>query len=113
LTSCSTAPRKPRDERRELVLVRNARTVEALDEIVRDLCDLGGDLQSATRAQQGIAEQHTGGENPDAHLPRTRSRIILLDHLQELGATVVTNDDAPHASSLLRHHDGSLKGTDR
>jgi hypothetical protein len=65
-----------------------------------------------TRTQQRIAERHAGGQNPHAHLARRRSGIVLLDHLQDLGATVVINHDALHASSLPSGPRRFLEGTD-
>src|SRR5204863_8687841 len=108
------APHRQRGDTISLPQPRAARA-ELLDDADQLVAGREGRLRAAkirTRAQQGITERHTGGENPDAHLPRTRSGIVLLDHLQDLGATVVTNDDALHASSLLRNLGRFLEGTD-
>jgi hypothetical protein len=47
-------------------------------------------------AQLSIGERHACGQDPDAHLARPRSRILLLDELQDLGPAVVIDDDTLH-----------------
>jgi hypothetical protein len=52
-------------------------------------------------AQLGIGERHPGCQNLDAHLARTRSRIVLLHHPQDLGPAEVVDDYALHRPHLL------------
>jgi hypothetical protein len=57
-----------------------------------------GDIRAG--AQLGIGERHPGGQDPDAHLARTRSGIVLLDHAQDLGPAEVIDDDTLHRLNL-------------
>ena len=49
-------------------------------------------------AEHGIGVRHAGRQNPDAHLARTRSRILVLHDPQDLGTAEVIDDDALHAA---------------
>ena len=50
-------------------------------------------------AEHGVGVRHASRENSDEHLARTRSRILILHHPQDLGPTVVINDDTLHPQS--------------
>ena len=52
-------------------------------------------------AQHGIGIGHARGQHPDPDLARTRSGIVLLNHLQDLGTAEVIDDDTLHRSHLL------------
>jgi len=49
-----------------------------------------------TDAEHGIGVRHARGQDPDAHLARTRSRIVLLDDPQDLGTAEVIHNNAFH-----------------
>jgi hypothetical protein len=57
-----------------------------------------------TGAQQGIAERHAGGENPDADLAWPRLGDVVLYDPQDLGATELIDDDALHPLLSCRTH---------
>src|SRR5215204_2194477 len=58
-----------------------------------------GDIRAG--AQLRIGEGDPGGQDRDAHLARPRSRILVLDHLQDLGPAESLNYDTLHGSSSL------------
>ena len=58
---------------------------------------LRGAREVRAGAQLGIGERHPGRQNLDEHLARTRSRILLLDHLS--GPRARRSDRRRRASS--------------
>ena len=75
-----------------------AELVDDADDLVAGCERRPGHAEVRAGAQLGIGQRHPRGQDPDAHLTRTRPGDLVLHHPQDLGPAEVIDDNALHGS---------------